>query len=132
MSVDTVYILLLIYSRYDTECLTFFHFSPIFNHKSINVLKSVLHPVSNIMIHYSHRLLCQCYISSPFFYILKGPSLSWLHGSWIFNYLCNKSVPITTKAVSLNPAQAKYPLYNILWCSLSVTYSRFLAFSAFT
>jgi hypothetical protein len=33
--------------------------------------------------------------------------------SWIYKYLC--IVPITTKVVSLNPAQAKCIWYNIMW-----------------
>ena len=42
-----------------------------------------------------------------------GPSWPWSYGSWIYNYLCN--LPITTKVVSLNPAQARCTRYNIMW-----------------
>jgi len=31
--------------------------------------------------------------------IYEGPSWSWLYGSWIYNYLCDQYVPITTNVV---------------------------------
>jgi hypothetical protein len=40
----------------------------------------------------------------------KGPSWSWLYGSWIYNYRCNQ-VPITTKVVSSNPVHGE--VYSI-------------------
>ena len=39
----------------------------------------------------------------------KGPSWSWSHGSWIYNYLYiyMQSVPITTNFVNSNPVHGK-------------------------
>jgi hypothetical protein len=44
---------------------------------------------------------------------IKGPSWSWLYGSWIYNYLNMQSVPIATNIVNLKPAQARCPQYNM-------------------
>ena len=40
---------------------------------------------------------------------------SWSYGCWIYNYLCNHSVPIATNIVSSNSAQARCTRYNIMW-----------------
>jgi uncharacterized protein YdhG (YjbR/CyaY superfamily) len=54
----------------------------------------------------------------------EGPTWSWSYGSWIYNYLCNQCVHITTEVVRSNPAQARCTQYNIMWWSLSVTCNR--------
>jgi len=49
-----------------------------------------------------------------FIYYCEGPSWTWSYGSWIYNFqLPMKSVPITTKVVSLNPTHGKVYLIQL-------------------
>jgi hypothetical protein len=44
-------------------------------------------------------------------YPIKCEGLSWSYGSWIYSYLCNLSVPITTYVVSSIPTHGE--VYSI-------------------
>ena len=48
----------------------------------------------------------------------RGSSWSWLHGSSIWNYLCNQCLSPLTWCVPYS-LKARHDKYNIMWCSLS-------------
>jgi hypothetical protein len=60
------------------------------------------------------HFLCWSLVDCKLFNVTEGPSLSWLHGSWINNYLCNQC-QITIKVVSLNLFMTRCTRYNIIW-----------------
>ena len=51
---------------------------------------------------------------------------SWLYGSCICNYICNQCLWVWV------PLMASCTWYNIMWSSLSVTYSRSMVFSGYS
>ena len=53
--------------------------------------------IMSLYIHDIRLLTCDLY----------GMSWSWSYGSWIFNFLCNQCMPITTNLVSLNPVHGE-------------------------
>ena len=55
--------------------------------------------------------------------VYRGAAWSWSFGCWIYNYLCNLTVPITNKGVSLNPVHGEVYLIQH-YVSLSVTCDR--------
>ena len=57
----------------------------------------------------------------------RGPSWSWLYGSWIYNYLCNQCLS-PLKLWVWAPFMARCSWYNIMWSSLSVTCDRWGGF----
>ena len=48
----------------------------------------------------------------------KGPSWSWLHGRWIYNYQCNRCLSPLKLWVRV-PLIPRRTNYNIMWYSLS-------------
>ena len=59
------------------------------------------------------------------------PYLSWLYGSYIYNYLCNQCLSARKLWVWI-PLIARCSQYSIMWLSLSVTWGRSLVFSVFS
>ena len=60
-----------------------------------------------------------------------GMSLSWLYGSWIYNYLCNQCLSPLKLWVRI-PFMSRCTWYNIIWYSLSVTCDRSVVFSGYS
>jgi len=50
----------------------------------------------------------------PSLHFIKGPSWSWLYGSWIYNYLCNQWLSPLNLWV-WNPFMVRCTWYNIMW-----------------
>ena len=57
----------------------------------------------------------------------EGASWLWLHGSLIYNYLCNQWLSSLTWVWI--PLKARCTRYNIMWSSLSVTCCRSVVYS---
>ena len=53
----------------------------------------------------------------------EGHLWSWLHGIWIYNYLCNQCLSPLTLWVRIQ-LWARSTRYNIMWLNLSVTCDR--------
>ena len=69
---------------------------------------------------------------AEFYFLLctRGPSWSWLYGSWIYNYLYNQCQSPLKLWVRIQ-LMARCTRYNIIWQSLSVTCGRSVVFSSF-
>jgi hypothetical protein len=76
---------------------------------------------------FGHCVVCSSSIYGfwlpPFgiFKLFLGPSWSWSHGSWIYNYVCNQCLSPLLKLRVRIPLLPSRTQYNFMWENMLVT-----------